>query len=582
MKQPTREIDVLVIGSGAGGLAAALTASVEGLDVLVCEQADVLGGASAISGGEVWIPLSRQAGGGERDSEVEALAYLQAVVGPYLDQARAEAFVGNAAKAFAFIEEHSEVEYEALAHVVDYFTDLPGAKSGIRTLGAIPYDGRQLGRHFAKIRSPLAIGMIFGGMAIGREDFPHLLNMTRSPASALHVARMLARHAWDRLCGHSRGTRMVMGNALIGQLLTTLLEREVPIWRNAAVTALNMTAGRVSGATVRLADGTQELVCRRAVILANGSFSGNPKLREQYFPHVRAGKPHYSHVPSSSDGSGLVLGLACGGVIDERVSQPGAWTPVSLLPQPGGPTVAFSHFGDRAKPGVIVVNRAGRRFANEAMNYHDFVQAMFAECADDATVEAFVVTSHSHLRKYGLGRVPAFPGRIGPFLRSGYLQRGRDVAELARLIDVDAVTLQRTVAEFDAPAQRGEDPMFHKGETVFEQSAGDPEQKPNPCVAPLGAGPYYAIRMIPGDIASLLGLRVDPAARVLDAANSPVPGLYAVGTVASTLMGGTYPAAGTMLGPALTFGWLAVQDIVAPAATRPSAAERDAQASSSR
>lgn len=561
MQDSTHECDILVIGSGAGGLSAALTSSVLGMDVLVCEQSDKLGGASAISGGEVWIPLNRQSGGSSRDSEAEALTYLEGVIGSRLDRARAEAYVRNAANALAFIEDHSEVEYEALPHVVDYFSKVPGAKNGLRTLGALPYDGRRLGKHFEDIRSPLAIGMIFGGMAIGREDLPHLLNMTRSLTSAVHVARMLSRHAWDRLRGYSRGTRMVMGNALVGRLVATLLERKVPMWLSTSITEITTEAGRITGAVVRRESRAQHIACRRAVVLANGSFSGNAEMREKFFAHVRDGKPHHSHVPASSDGSGITLAAACGGVIDERGQEPGAWTPVSMVPLRDGSTAAFSHFGDRAKPGVIVVNKAGRRFANEALNYHDFLQAMFAECANDKTVQAFVVTSHRHLRKYGLGRVPAFPGRIGPFLRNGYLQRGRTIAELAQRIGVDASTLEQTITRFNEQAARGMDPEFHKGETVYEQAAGDPEVVPNPCVAPLDGGPWYAIKMIPGDIGTLLGLRVDSSARVLNASGTPIPKLYAVGTVASSIMSGTYPGAGAMLGPALTFGCLAAQDI---------------------
>jgi succinate dehydrogenase/fumarate reductase flavoprotein subunit len=563
MQATSRECDVLVIGSGAGGLSAALTASVLGLETIVCEQAARLGGASAISGGEIWIPLNRQSGGGAKDSEAEALAYLEGVIGARLDRTRAQAYVRHAAEALAFIEDNSEVEYERLEHVVDYFSNVAGATNGIRTLGALPYDGRRLGSHFEQIRPPLAVGMIFGGLAVGREDLPHLLEMTHSPASTLHVARMLTRYAADRLTGYSRGTRMVMGNALVGRLVKTLLERKVPMWLDTSVTELVQEGGRVVGAVVHRKDGVQQIRCRRAVVIASGSFSGNPALRARYFAHVKAGKHHHSHVPSSSDGSGFALAATCGGVIDETVPQPGAWTPVSLLPMPDGTTSAFSHFGDRAKPGVIVVNRAGRRFTNEARNYHDFMQAMFAECANDQAIEAFIVTSHRHLRKYGLGRVPAFPGRTGPFLRSGYLQRGRTVAKLAAHIGVDARTLEATISRFNEHASRGEDPDFHKGGTTFEQVAGDPDQKPNPCVAPLDEGPWYAIRMIPGDIGTMLGLLVDPKARVLDASGSAIPGLYAVGTVATSIMAGTYPAAGAMLGPSLTFGYLAARDIAA-------------------
>ncbi|MFM7272554.1 MAG: FAD-binding protein, partial [Gammaproteobacteria bacterium] len=399
------------------------------------------------------------------------------------------------------------------------------------------------------------------GRGIGREDLPHLMNVTRSLGSVRHVTGMLLRHARDRLLGHPRGTRMVMGNALVGRLLVTLFGRRVPFWREAAVTGLVTEAGRVTGADVRHAGRVQRILCRGGVVLANGSFSGNPAMRERYFPHVRAGRFHHSHVPASSDGSGIALALACGATVDDSLPQSGAWTPVSMLPSRAGPAAAFSHFGDRAKPGVIVVNRAGRRFANEALNYHDFLQAMFRDCADAPEVEAFVITSHRHLRSYGLGRVPPFPGRIGPFLRSAYLQRGRTITELARNIGVDPPALEETVRRFNEHARRGVDPDFHKGESTWDRACGDPQVSPNPCLAPLDEGPWYAIRMVPGDIGTMTGVRTDPDARVLDAGGSPIPGLYAVGTVASSIMRGTYPAAGVMLGPALTFGYLAACDI---------------------
>jgi succinate dehydrogenase/fumarate reductase flavoprotein subunit len=555
------ECDVLIIGSGAAGLSTALTASVLGLDVLVCEQSAMLGGASAISGGEVWIPVNRQSRSVSGDTASAALEYLEAVAGSWLDRPRAQAFVAHAAEALAFVEDHSQVEFELLTYVVDYFSDRRGATIGMRTLGAVPFDGRQLGKHFSELRPPLAIGTILGGMSIGRDDLPHLLNMTRSFSAAMHVSRMLLRHASDRLRGYRRGTRMVMGAALMGRLLATLIERKVPIWRNACVADISMTAGRASGALVRV-DGTERrIACRRAVVIANGSFSGSAAMRTKYFPHVAAGQAHHSHVPASSDGSGLVLGERCGGVVDQQVAQPGAWTPVSLLVADDKSTSAFSHFGDRAKPGVIVVNRAGRRFANESINYHDFVRAMFADCTGQAATEAFIVTSHQHLRRYGLGRVPGFPGRIGPFLRSGYLLRGKTIRQLAQRIGVAPDALAETIDRFNAHARRGVDPLFHRGETRYEQAAGDPRQTPNPSLAPLDRGPFYAIRMIPGDIASLAGLRVDASSRALNQDGAPVPGLYAVGTVARNVMGGVYPGAGAMLGPSITFGYLAARDI---------------------
>ena len=231
----------------------------------------------------------------------------------------------------------------------------------------------------------------------------------------------------------------------------------------------------------------------------------------------------------------------------------------------------FPHFGDRAKPGVIVVGPDGRRFVNEASDYHDFLRAMLAAAERDGRrdAEAYVVASHGSLRKYGLGRVPASPGRIGPFLRNGYLLHGRTIAELAGRMGVDADALENTVRRFNTHAVRGEDPDFGKGSTHYQRAAGDPAVKPNPCVAPLDAGPWYAIKMLPGDIGTMLGVRVDAESRVLRADGAPVEGLHAVGTVASSLMRGTYPAAGVMLGPALTFGYLTARAIAGTTVTAP-------------
>jgi succinate dehydrogenase/fumarate reductase flavoprotein subunit len=563
MQQQDIDCDVLVIGSGAAGLATAVTASHLGLDALVCEHADRFGGTSAISGGEVWIPMNRHSGGTAADSAPAALTYLEHVVGPYLDRARAEAYVSRAAEALAFFEDHSHVEYELLPGVVDYFTDLPGATCGLRSLGAMPFDGRRLGRRFAEVRSPLPVSMIFGGMALGREDLPHFTRFTRSARSAAHVVGMLLRHGRDRLAGHTRGTRMVMGNALVGRLALTLFERKVPLWLNTTTLELTRESGRITGARVRQGNDVRRIRARRGVVVACGGFSGSATMQARFYPHVQAGKAHYSHLPTTNDGSAFGLVTACGGVIDEHLAQPGAWTPVSVVRLRDGSQGLAPHFGDRAKPGVLVVNWQGRRFANEALNYHDFMQAMLHTNAGRHSAECYVLTSHRHLRKYGLGRVPGFPGRIGPFLRSGYLVKGGTPRELADRLGVDAAGLEQTVRDFDEHASHGVDPQFRKGETAYERAAGDPEVKPNPCVAPLGEGPYYAVRIVPGDIGTLVGVKVDATARALDATGRPIPGLYAVGTVAASVMGGTYPGAGAMLGPALTFGYLAAHDIAA-------------------
>lgn len=561
MQDEVFDCDVLVIGSGAAGLATAVTASVLGLDVILTEHAPHIGGASAISGGEVWIPLNRQAGGSANDSEQAAIAYLADVIGDHFDRTRVETYVTNAAAALAFLEDNSHLEYELLETVVDYFTDIEGATKGLRSLGAVPFDGRRLGKHFKTIRSPLPASMIFGGMSLGRLDIPHFSRFTRSLPSLMHVCGMLANHLRDRLMGHHRGTRMVMGNALVGRLALTLLEREVAMWTNTATLDLVSKNDRVVGALVAHPTGRRLVNARHAVVIATGSFSGSRQKQIEFMPHVRAGQQHRSHLPATNDGSGLDLVRTHGGNVDSALAQPAAFTPVSVIHCPDGTEWLTPHFGDRAKPGVIVVDDRGNRIANEATNYHDFVGEMLRHCTGKASAEYYLVTSHRHLRAYGLGRVPASPGRISPFLRNGYLLKGQTLSDLAGKLRVDAEGLVKTVAAHDSHAIRGDDPLFNKGGTAYERAAGDAANEPNPCVAPLGAGPYYAIRIIPGDIGTFAGVSVDERGRVLTEDGTAVQGLFAVGTVTSSIMGGTYPAAGAMLGPALTFGYLTAKAI---------------------
>jgi succinate dehydrogenase/fumarate reductase flavoprotein subunit len=208
---------------------------------------------------------------------------------------------------------------------------------------------------------------------------------------------------------------------------------------------------------------------------------------------------------------------------------------------------------------VIVVDKRGRRFTNEANSYHDFVPPMIEACAGDDRIEVYLVADHKAIRRYGLGPVPPFPGRLGRWLKSGYLVRGRTPEALGEALGIEAAGLAATIAAFNGPAAQGEDPAFGKGTTAYNWNYGDAEHKPNPCVAPLDQPPFYAIRIIPGDIGTFLGLRADACARVLDGDGQPVPGLYVAGNDMVSVMGGTYPGAGITIGPAMTFGYIAAR-----------------------
>lgn len=561
--EPEFVCDVLVAGSGAAGLAAAVALRHGGLDVIVAEKAPCFGGTTAISGGEIWIPGNDQARGGSFvDSADSAFRYLEAAPGGTLDPVRARAYVEEAANALRFFEVNSHARFVLFPEAVDYYPDCPGAAPGGRTLRSEPFDGRRLGARFRALRHPLPVATLLGGLSIAREDLPHLLNLGRSPRSMLYVARLLGRYGLDRLSGLPRGSRTTMGNALAARLALTLFEREVPLWLGAPVVALEAEGGRVTGAVVKRGGARVVVRARKAVILACGGFPGSDTLKRRHYPHL-AGEGATTHVsipPGENAGDGLALAESLGAVLERSVRHPAAWTPVSLAPVKGGGTTPFPHFGDRAKPGVIAVLRDGRRFTNEASSYHDFVAAMIAS-AGTRPVEAFLITDARAIRAYGLGRAPSAPRSVEPHVRSGYLVRAGSLGELAGRIGIDGRALEATVAAYNGPARDGADPAFGKGGNGFDRAAGDAAHRPNPCVAPLETPPFYALRVLPGDIGTFLGLKVDATSRVLDSAGAAIPGLYAIGNDAASLMGGGYPGAGITLGPALTFGYLAARAI---------------------
>ena len=556
-----RGCDVLVIGSGAGGLSAALCAAHHGLEVIVAEKEPVFGGTTALSAGVVWIPCSSHAArAGVEDSPESALAYLGNESGERLDRERARAFLRHGPRMLDFLEAHGHVAYALARPWPDYHPETGNAMPGGRSLWIDPFDGRRLGPDFDRLRRPLETTMILGGMSVAREDVPHFLRMTRSPASALHVGRLVARHCIDRL-RYPRGTRLANGNALVAGLVLGLRERGVPMLRSSPATGLLAEEGRVRGARIDSGEGPIEVRAARGVVLACGGFPASDALTRQHYPHLRAGKNHHSLAAPGNVGDGIRIAREAGAALRTCPGRPAAWAPVSILPRAKGASVLHPHFIDRGKPGVIAVDRRGARFVNEADSYHDFVLAMFEACRDDPAIEIHLVADHRAVRRYGLGAVPPSPGRIRPHLRSGYLLRGETIGALAAAAGIDAGGLRVAVERFNAGAARGEDPEFGKGSNVYHRFNGDPHHRPNPCLAPLRTPPYYALRVVPGDLGTFTGLATDACARVLDAAQAPIPGLYAAGNDMASFMGGDYPGAGITLGPALTFGYVAARHL---------------------
>ena len=554
--------DVLVVGSGAGGLSAAVTARKLGLDVVVAEKEALFGGATARSGGWLWIPCNPPARReGVPDTPEAARRYLQHEAGNHFDAPRVDAFLENGPRMVAFFEQETSLQFQLGPQFSDYHPDAPGGTPGGRSIVAAPFDGRELGAEIKRLRPPLR-EITFVGMMIGSgKELLHFFNVTRSARSAAFVARLLVRYGRD-LARHGRAMRLTNGNALAGRLAKSAFDLGVPIWTGAPVTELIREDGRVVGAVVQRDGKPVRVLAARGVVLAAGGFPQDSARRKAMYPHAPTGAEHFSPAPPGNTGDGLRLGEAVGAKAEDRYPNAAAWVPVSQVRHRDGTTGLFPHFIDRAKPGVIAVTQAGKRFVNEANSYHDFVQAMVA-ATEGREHCAWLLADHPTLRRYGLGFAKPGPLPLLPYLRSGYLLRGATLAELAGKAGIDAAALEQTVAEYNQHASRGEDPAFGRGSTAYNRYLGDPQVEPNPCVAPLVTGPFYALKLVPGDLGTFAGLRGDQHARVLDGAGQPIPGLYAAGNDLASIMGGNYPGGGITLGPAMTFGYIAAHHMAA-------------------
>lgn len=555
------ECDVLVIGSGAGGLAAAVTAAVQGLDVLVIEKEPVLGGTTAQSGGWLWVPCSAHARrAGIDDSPEKVRTYLRHETGDRYDAERIDAFLAAGPEMLDFFERETAAQFFLGTDYPDYHPDAPGALPGGRAVCALAFDGRTLGAQLRLVRQPPRQLTLFGIKVGSGSDYRHFANAQRSLRSALYVAKRMLAHG-AQVLRYGRDTTLVSGNALIGRLVKSALDRDVRFEVATAATGLTMIDGRVVGATAATAAGTITIVARRGVVCAAGGLSHDLARRRRLYAQCTGTDDDYSLACPGNTGDGLRIAEAVGAAVDESGAHPAAWMPMSGVPDADGSLAVYPHSFDRGKPGVIAVTVAGRRFVNESNSYHDFGEAMLRVEPASPGRAAFLICDSPAIRRYGLGMAKPFPLPLAPYLHSGYLKRGRTLDQLAARTGMDARTLNATVQRFNANARAGRDPEFGRGANVYNMYQGDPASASHPCLAPLERPPYYAVRVYPGDLSSFAGLKTDERARVLDTAGVPIPGLYAAGTDMASIFGGHYPGPGINLGPAMTFGYLAARHI---------------------
>jgi len=549
--------DVVVIGAGAAGMSAALFAAIRGAKTLLVEKTDFVGGTSAFSAGSIWIPNTRHASViGASDSAANVERYLQQIVGNRADAALRASFLRAGPEAVDTLENHSEVKLRAYARHPDYRSELDGAVVAGRAMEPLPFDGRLLGEALKLLRPPLPEFTLLGGMMVDRTDIGHLLSSTKSVKSLLHSTKLLARHARDRLA-HGRGTRLVMGNALVGRLLYSLIRRDVDILNRASLARIVRVAdGRVTNAVLASDGVSREIGIDGGLVLAGGGFSRHTVRR----PVALGTDEAWSSVASGANGDAQDKAIEIGARISDRDLSPAFWAPASIRRRRDGSQAVFPHFVlDRGKPGTLVVDSNGRRFLNEAISYHQFALEMLAQ--GKSAIPAFLIADAAAVRKYGLGMVR--PGGWGTkaAVADGYLIVGDTIEQLAQRLNIDPDNLHETVDRMNGFAQTGRDLDFDRGSTVYQNHNGDVSAGgANPNLGPIATAPFYALRLYPSDIGTSAGLVTDDVARVLDSGNRPIAGLYACGNDMQSVMGGTYPGPGITLGPAIAFAYLAASD----------------------
>ena len=548
--------DLVVIGSGVAGMSAALFAAIEGRKVLVVERTEYVGGTSALSAASAWMPNSHHSiSVNPDDSREKVRQFLDGVVGNHSPAAMREAFLDSAPESVATLEANSEVKFRPYATHPDYEQQFGGATMRGRALEPVPFDGRLLGADLDKIRPPIPEFTIFGGMMVDRTDIGHLLAIRKSARSLAHAMKILAQYAGDRLKGR-RGSRLVMGNALIGRFLASLSARGVDILLRTEVQDLITGNGAVTGAVLKENQTTRRVTATLGVVLAAGGFTRHPERRGQLLPKDET----YSPSAPGHTGAMQDIALKLGARLGEGNFDHAFWAPVSIRRRADGSTASFPHFVmDRSKPGTVCVDRSGRRFVNEAESYHVFGRAMFEHNRLVPCIPCFIITDKVGLRKFGLGMVRMGTINLAPYLADGYLTSGTTITELAETIGVPARNLESTIAAMNGYAAVGIDTEFGRGSTPYHRAHGDASVGPNPTLGPIATAPYYAVRLYPGDIGAATGLVVNEWAQVTRADNSPIAGLYACGNEANSIMGGTYPGPGITIGPAITFAYRAIR-----------------------
>ena len=538
------ETDALIVGSGAAGLTAALTARSEGLETLIIEKTEKIGGTTAYSGGVMWVPnnhLMEQAG--LEDSTLMAMDYLRSTVGNRVSEERLLGFVENAPRMLRKLTDEGHLEVEIFEDFPDYRAEVRGGVLSGRSVEPKVFSGKKLGEVFGSMRARKFSSPVVGTM----NELRQLAVFKTNFLGALKSWRVFARTIFDKIFGSQY---VSSGRALTSWLTFSAKKIGVGFKLKYRLTELIEENGKVIGARVESDKAERlEIFARKGVVLASGGFEHNLEMRSEYLGKYAA--IDRSSGAEGNEGDAIVSAKAIGAAVD--LMEDAWWAPTFMVPGVGPQIVIF----ERGKPGQIVVDQQGNRFANEAQPYNDFVKAMFDSLVvDEEMTSCFMVFDQNFRDRYPLATM--MPG-ITPekYLKSGFVLRANSIEELAKTIGIEPSNLTSTIERFNAMAVAGKDEDFGRGDFAFDRFSGDEIAKPNSCLAPLDRAPFYAIEMFAGDLGTKGGLLTDKSARVINQGGQPIPGLYAVGNCSASAMGHFYPGAGGTIGPAMTFGYVA-------------------------
>ncbi|WP_406458882.1 3-oxosteroid 1-dehydrogenase [Streptomyces sp. NBC_01622] len=540
--------DVVVIGSGAAGMTAALTAAKQGLSCVVVEKAPTFGGSAARSGAGIWIPNNPVIlAAGVPDTPAKAAAYLAAVVGADVPADRQQSFLAHGPAMISFVMANSPLRFRWMEGYSDYYPELPGGLPNGRSIEPDQLDGNILGTELAHLNPPyLAVP---AGMVVFSADYKWLDLAAVNVKGAAVATECLARGTQAALLGQKP---LTMGQSLAAGLRAGLQSAQVPVWLNTPLTDLYLESGAVTGAVVTR-NGTAGLVrARRGVVVGSGGFEHNAAMRAQYQRQPIG--TDWTVGAKENTGDGIQAGQRVGASL--ALMDDAWWGPT--IPLPADPYFCLA---ERTLPGGLLINQAGSRFVNEAAPYSDVVHTMYDRNAAAPDIPAWLIVDQNYRNRYLFRDVLptfAFPD---DWYSSGAAYKAWTWDALASSIGVPAAALRSTVTRFNSLAASGKDTDFGRGDSAYDHYYTDPAILPNACLAPLWLPPYYALRIVPGDLGTKGGMRTDARARVLRADGSVIPGLYAAGNASAAVMGHSYAGAGSTIGPAMTFGYVAALDL---------------------